>query len=209
MTGNPIKPPTTLHYSQRGLLRSAPPWARPGWRAHRPPNSSSRGRTAAGWRSCRWRRWAAGPGPPRERTAPYNTWFHSLVSVAHCFPVHFLCAHCEVSRRPPKVRQKSVVETGGREEEGGRGRPWTDSSTLLTVKVKHEQSQFEQGGEREQRPSIGVVDSNLISDVCVVSLDSDREDKPECEDRSFSQQKRTNTGSKGERVKTWLLRFSF
>lgn len=80
-----------LVYSQSGLLRGAPPWARPRWRSRWSSVASRRGRRAAGWRWCRWRLKAAGSGPPGGRTFLYNTWLKLLL---------FLSLGCSVDLTP-------------------------------------------------------------------------------------------------------------
>lgn len=95
-----------LVYSQSGLLRGAPPWARPRWRSRWSSVASRRGRRAAGWRWCRWRLKAAGSGPPGGRTFLYNTWLKLLFSFTW-----LLCG----SDSP--LKRKSVKSAGNQKEE--------------------------------------------------------------------------------------------
>lgn len=156
-------------YSQRGLLRWDPPWARPAGRSGYFPDCSHRGRTAAGWRSCRWTLKAAGSGPPGGHTSLYNTCFYLsffffflTLSLFFFSPLTLtIFPSLKVKKKPVKKWAKPRKKKEANENETFA----TDSSPSNTVQVKHNQWQLQQEGRREQRPHAGVAACNLISDL--------------------------------------------
>lgn len=144
-----------LVYSQSGLLRGAPPWARPRWRSRWSSVASRRGRRAAGWRWCRWRLKAAGSGPPGERTFLYNTWLKLLL---------FLSLGCSVDLTPlSRGSRWKVQETKKRRwrRERKRARERRSPVAAHATKLKYKQWPLQRGTEREQRPDVGVGATDL------------------------------------------------
>lgn len=133
-----------LVYSQSGLLRGAPPWARPRWRSRWSSVASRRGRRAAGWRWCRWRLKAAGSGPPGGRTFLYNTWLKLLFSFTW-----LLCgSDSPLKRKSVKSAGNQKEEVNERERESGRERERGDHLWRLTPRNSNTSSDRYSGEQR-------------------------------------------------------------
>lgn len=147
-----------LVYSQSGLLRGAPPWARPRWRSRWSSVASRRGRKAAGWRWCRWRLKAAGSGPPDGRTFLYNTWLQLLFFFHLAALWIWLSSQEEVGEKSRKPKRGGERE---RKRERERARERRSPVAAHATKLKYKQWPLQRGTEREQRPDVGVGATDL------------------------------------------------
>lgn len=147
-------------YSQSGLLRGAPPWARPRWRSRWSSVASRRGRRAAGWRWCRWRLKAAGSGPPGGRTFLYNTWLKLLFSFTW-----LLCgSDSPLKRKSVKSAGNQKEEVNEREWESERERERGDHLWLFTPRNSNTSSDCYSGEQRGNKGQM-LAWVLLISDV--------------------------------------------